>query len=477
MTSDISLETPNQNIRKGGLDFPPRKVWMKTFGCQMNYHDSERILNHLRELNFSATEDEYQADLILFNTCAIRELANNKFYSNLGEIKKIKKNNERLVVGVGGCVAQTEGAELVKKFKHLDFAFGTDVIDQINDLVYRTYAGESKFSVNSWEKGRDYSLGETKFVHGNPQAFVNIIKGCDKFCSFCVVPFTRGREKSRKIAEIVNDVARMVEHQGIQEIMLLGQNVNSFGKKNGESLGQLISELDRIPGLRLIRYTTSHPYDITDDLIEAHRTCRKLAPHVHLPVQSGSNTVLQRMLRQYTKEHYLTLVGKLRAARPDLVVTTDIIVGFPNETEEEFAETLDLLDKGQFDFIYAYRYSSRQGTKAARMKDFLTHEVRQKRLRFLQQYQNDIQEKVRASMLGKTYPVLVDGQSQMHGEKKWKGRTACNRIVHFVLDEETEQKIGSSLQWHWVEVKITKATALSCIGEFLNDLGKSLPLS
>ena len=220
----------------GDLVFPPRKVWMKTYGCQMNYHDSERLLSHLKNLNFTHTEELEEADMVLFNTCAIRDLANQKFYSHLGEMKHLKKKKgEELVIGAGGCIAQTEGKDLVKKYKHLDFAFGTDVIDQINDMVFRTYSGDDKFAVNTWDRSSDFSI-ETKVSNDSPQAFVNIIKGCNKYCTYCVVPYTRGRERSRRMSEIVEDVRKLVQYQGIQEVTLLGQNVNSYGKENGESL-------------------------------------------------------------------------------------------------------------------------------------------------------------------------------------------------------------------------------------------------
>ena len=464
----IDEATGEKIVKLGGLEFPPRKVWMKTFGCQMNYHDSERILSHLKDLNFSKTEEKESADLILFNTCAIRDLANTKFYSQLGEIKHNKKKNEKLVVGVGGCVAQTEGKALVKKYKHLDFAFGTDVIDSINDLVYRSYAGDSKFSVNAWDRSADFSI-QTKITHGSPQAFVNIIKGCNKYCSYCIVPYTRGKERSRKCAEVVEDVKKLVKHQGIQEVTLLGQNVNSYGKENNESLSQLIMELDKIEGLELIRYTTSHPYDVSDELIEVHGKAKKLSKHLHLPVQSGSKSVLERMLREYTPEHFLGLCRKLRKAQPEIVLSTDIIVGFPNETEEEFQDTLKLLDKAQFDFIYSYVYSPRKGTKSAKMADTLPDDVRGERLRYLQKYQLGIQEKLRAPLKGQIMRVLVDGQSQQKGIKKWKGRTNCNRIVHFSPD-----KLEKNYLWHWVDVEITKATSLSCIGDIVQDYGRRL---
>ena len=309
----------------GELVFPPRKVWIKTYGCQMNYHDSERLLSHLKNLNFSSTENIDEADMVLFNTCAIRDLANQKFYSHLGEMKHLKKKKgKKLVVGAGGCIAQTEGKELIKKYRHLDFAFGTDVIDQINDFVFRTYSGDDRFHINTWDRSTDFSI-ETKIGHGTPQAFVNIIKGCDKYCTYCIVPYTRGRERSRKQAEVVEDVNKLVRYQNIQEVTLLGQNVNSYGKENGESLAGLLYELEKIEGLRLIRYTTSHPYDISDELIEAHGKLKKLSNHLHLPVQSGSASVLMRMNREYTPEHYLERLAKFREVNPEIVISTDII--------------------------------------------------------------------------------------------------------------------------------------------------------
>ena len=370
--------TTPPTVKVGELEFPPRKVWMKTYGCQMNYHDSERIMSHLSGLNFTKTEEQNDADLVIFNTCAVRDLANQKFYSHLGETGKLKgipkrhnpgvivpKPTKKVIVAAGGCIAQTESKELLAKYKALDFAFGTDVIDNIGEMVYRAYAGETKFAVTAWDRAENYSI-ETKITQGTPQAFVNIIKGCDKFCSYCIVPFTRGREKSRRLAEVVTDVKRLVEYSGIQEVMLLGQNVNSFGKDNNESLAQLIMELDKVNGLHLLRYTTSHPYDVTDDLVDAHASSKKLANHLHLPVQSGSNSVLQRMLREYTIEHYLTLLAKMRKANPKIIITSDMIAGFPNETEEEHEETMKLLDLAQYDNIFAYAYSSRKGTKSAR---------------------------------------------------------------------------------------------------------------
>ena len=454
----------NGNKLVGGIEFPPRKVWVKTYGCQMNYHDTERILDHLGPLNFTQTQTKEDADFMIFNTCAVRDLANQKFYSHLGESKHQKdkeKTKKNVLIAAGGCIAQTESKELLKKYKQLDFAFGTDVIDNIGEMVYRAYAGDKKFAVTSWDRSDDYSI-QTKINHGTPQAFVNIIKGCDKFCSYCIVPFTRGREKSRSVNEIVNDVARLVKYNGIEEVTLLGQNVNSFGKKNGESLAQLIMELEKIEDLKMIRYTTSHPYDISDELIAVHGKSKKLANHLHLPVQSGSSSVLQRMLREYSIEHYLERLESIRAANPKISISTDIIAGFPNETEQEHRETLELLKKAKFDFIYSYNYSSRPGTKAARVDDVLTKDIRGRRLREIQSLQLEIQAEVRSSMVGKTYKVLVEGFGMMKGVKKWKGRSSCFRIIHFQPQFEEQ-----NLQWRWVDLKVTSATALSCQGEIV----------
>jgi tRNA-2-methylthio-N6-dimethylallyladenosine synthase len=471
------MTTPTPTVKVGDLEFPPRKVWMKTYGCQMNYHDTERILSHLSGMNFTHTEDKSEADLVIFNTCAVRDLANQKFYSHLGETKKLKENadldpetglKKNVIVAAGGCIAQTEGKDLIQKYKQLDFAFGTDVVDNIGEMVYRAYSGDKKFSVTSWDRSENYSI-ETKITQGTPMAFVNIIKGCDKFCSYCIVPFTRGREKSRRLEEVVKDVSRLVEHSGIQEVMLLGQNVNSYGKDNEESLGQLIMELEKIPGLVRLRYTTSHPYDVTDDLVEAHANSKKLANHLHLPVQSGSNTVLQRMLREYTVEHYLTLLAKMRKANPEMIISSDIIAGFPNETEEEHQATLKLLDDAQFDFIYSYAFSPRKGTKAAKMNDALNDDIRGRRLREIQEKQLKIQEKIRQGMIGKTYRILVEEKGLNKGVTKWTGRTSCYRLVHF--EPETAEQ---DYQWHWVDVEIISATALSTQGKIIRDLGKKI---
>lgn len=467
---EINQNSGEKHLKVGDTDFPPRKVWMKTFGCQMNYHDTERVLSHLSDLNFTQTEDQKDADLVLFNTCAIRDLSNQKFYSQLGESKHLKAANPQVKVAVGGCVAQTEGKDLIKKYRHLDFAFGTDVIDSINEMVFRSYTDDQRFSLTSWDRSENFSI-ETKITHGSPQAFINIIKGCNKYCTYCIVPYTRGKERSRLKSEVYDDIRKLVEYSGIQEVTLLGQNVNSYGKENNESLAELIMDLDQINGLELVRYTTSHPYDVSDELIAAHGSAKKLSRHLHLPVQSGSNEVLKRMHREYTVEHYLGLLEKLRKAQPDIVLSTDIIVGFVNESDEEYQMTLDLLDQAQYDFIYSYAYSMRPKTRAAKMEDLLSDNVRGERLRNLQAYQTKIQEGIRANLVGKKFTVLVEGFGNMGGIKRWKGRTNCNRIIHFRAPNDEVD-----LQWNWVDLEVTSATAFSCQGQILKNWGRRMPV-
>ena len=450
------------NNKKKVLFGKERRVWIKTFGCQMNYHDTERVLFKLSDLNFKPTKNKEEADLALFNTCAIRELANMKFYSQLGELKKLKAENPDFLIGILGCVSQIDGEKLMKKYKHLDFAIGTDVIDQIDEVLFRSYLGEKKIFLNSFDRTGNYSI-QTKITHNSPQAFVNIMKGCNNFCSYCIVPYTRGREVSKKIANVVEDVRNLVRENNIQEITLLGQNVNSFGKENKESFQELLKELENIEEIKLIRYTTSHPRDMSDELIKWHGKSKKLAKHLHLPIQSGSNSVLKRMNRGYTKEDYLLLLLKLRESNPEIVISSDIIVGFPNETDAEFADTMELLLKAQFDFIFSFRFSRRPGTKAYDIKDNLSEEIKKTRLIKLQKYQLDIQSNIRKKLIGKKIVLLVDGISEMNGVKKWKGRSNCNRIVHF-----TNQN-NKNLMWKWIKVEIIDATALSLQGKYVSD--------
>ncbi|MBF0312214.1 MAG: tRNA (N6-isopentenyl adenosine(37)-C2)-methylthiotransferase MiaB [Oligoflexia bacterium] len=464
------------NIENGGnAEQSKRKVFLRTYGCQMNMHDSERILSLLSDINFEECKSEFDADLILFNTCAIRDHANARFYSHLGEIKKLKEKNNELVVGVGGCVGEAEGDKLLAKYRYLDFVFAPDHLEHIPELVSKVFAAKASASAsasagagasggerflwpNELSEEKEFSFAETKIVHKGPRAFVAIMKGCNNFCSYCIVPYTRGREKSRPLSEIVSDVRRLIEVDGVQEVTLLGQNVNSYDR-----FVELLYELEEINGLKILRYTSVHPRDMSDELIEWHGESKKLSHHLHLPVQSGSNSVLKRMNRGYTIEHYLGLLQKLRKLQPQIVLSSDMICGFPNETEEEHQASMDLLDLAQYDFIYSYAFSPREGTAAAKMEDVLTDEIRYKRLRELQLKQLSVQEKLRKQMVGKIYTILVDGADEKRGEHKWRGRTNCMRIVHF-------KDLGrdSDYLWKWVDVEIISSTAISSQGKVVS---------
>ncbi|MBF0360744.1 MAG: tRNA (N6-isopentenyl adenosine(37)-C2)-methylthiotransferase MiaB [Oligoflexia bacterium] len=454
-----------------------KKVFLKTYGCQMNEHDSERMLANLKEIDFISTNIKEEADLVLFNTCAIRDHANAKFYSHIGEIRALKLKRPSTIIAVGGCISQVEGEELLKRYPHIDIAFGPDNLHKITEMVLAVShqnKKRQKIFDNSFDTSSTYSIKDTKFVHGNPKAYVTIMKGCDNYCSYCIVPYTRGREKSRPMMEVVDDVKRLVEFHGIDEVMLLGQNVNSFGRKenkenkdSSENFVSLLRKLEMISGLKLLRYTSSHPRDVSDELICFHGESKKLADHLHLPVQSGSNVVLEQMNRGYSVEHYLGLLEKLKKANPRLKISSDIIVGYPGESEEEYQKTLNFLQQTQFDFIYSYAFSPRPGTKAFDLPQSksISREEKSKRLHHLQLQQLSIQEHVRREMIGEVERVLVDGRNKRNDADSlmWRGRASNLRIVHFNPREEDRD---FDFKWKWVEVKITSSTALSSKGDF-----------
>ncbi len=426
----------------------------------------------------------------------------------LGEYHLIRRQSGRtdgpnaVIIGMGGCVGQLERSQLFRRAPYLDLVFGTDAIDQLPELIQRVRNGETRVVSADFDRSSVYST-RTK-LHGQPgqkkiAAFVNIIKGCDKHCAFCIVPTTRGREKSRKIDEVVEDIAALVG-QGVREVTLLGQNVNSFGKGNvnerqrepmelhnpigkvgpkagEENFPQLLRAIDSDPrcvDLKRIRFTSSHPLDFSDELVDCYAPSEmggvgRLAPHLHLPVQSGSNPVLKRMGRFHQIETYITQMQRLREINPEIGLSTDLIVGFPGETEEQFQETLRLLDVVQYDNIYAFAYSPRPGTRAAAMPDDVPDDVKNRRLNELLKYQLVIAEKRYASRIGKVMEILVEGEAKNQGlmagraetesHRVWSGRTGCNRVVNFVAGTN-ENLIG-----RFVPVRITGATSLSLQGE------------
>lgn len=443
---------------------PKRQYVMRTFGCQMNAHDSERMGKSLEEMGYArgahytdsdAEFAELRANLVLINTCHVREKAAQKFYSLLGRLERRPDQ----IIGVAGCVAQVEGQELVRRFPQIDFVIGTDQLDALPELVYRAQNGEHSIVFNKFDRTQNYTL-ETKFAHGKPRAFVNIMKGCNHFCTYCIVPYTRGREKSRPMAEIVRDVRRMVELQGVREVCLLGQNVNSFGKYSGESFPELLRELNKISGLNQIRYTTSHPVDFSQELQDCYADLEKLERSIHLPVQSGSNTVLAKMRREYKREEYLEKVLPFQKRFPDILLSTDLIVGFPGESDEDFEASMDLLEQVRYGQIYAFNYSARAGTRAANLfEDDVPLEVKNKRLSRLLSRQMEIVQQINESSLGKTVRAFVDLESGRSNDG-FTARTSCNRYVHFASGRVFRD--GDP-----VEVKITEIRKNSLYGQMV----------
>ncbi|MBU6375430.1 MAG: tRNA (N6-isopentenyl adenosine(37)-C2)-methylthiotransferase MiaB [Bdellovibrionales bacterium] len=479
-----------------------KSFYVKTFGCQMNVADSERMMSLLAEQGMTAAPSADQADVILINGCTVREKAVHKAVSQLGVYHHEAKGSQRApIIGIGGCVGQLEKNALFKRAPYLDFVFGTDTIDNLPEMLSRVANGERHIVYADFDKSMDYST-ETKVYGAKAQAFVNIMKGCDKYCTYCIVPFTRGKEKSRTIDEVLSDLARLVA-TGVREITLLGQNVNSFGKGNpntknrspvelhnrigkvgpreGEEnfpmLLRAIEEDPRLSKLRWIRFTSSHPLDFSDELIECYAPpekggLSKLAPHLHLPVQSGSNAVLQKMGRHHKIEGYVEQMDRLREICPDVGLSTDLIVGFPTETDADFQQTLDLLDRVQYDNIYAFAYSPRPGTRAAKLQDDVPAAVKNERLNILLKRQLEIAEKRYASRIGREMELLVEGQARhqnlLHGadatnSKVWTGHTPCGRVCNFISDSP-RPLIG-----RFVRVKITAATSLSLTGELVHD--------
>lgn len=445
------------------LSLSQKSFYIKTFGCQMNVADTERMSVLLSDLGAKPSEDPADADIVILNGCEVRDKAVHKALSKLGELKENKKKGK--LIGIGGCVGQLEGTRLFKRNPHLDFVFGTDVIDQLPEILFQAGSGARHAVYNEFDKTRDYST-ETKIFNRSASAFVNIMKGCDKFCSFCIVPFTRGREKSRPIAEVVSDVQRLVL-LGVREVTLLGQNVNSYGKGNGtkekpETFPQLLRALDSIRELKRLRFTSSHPIDFSDELIDCYGSVGALCNQLHLPVQSGSNAVLDRMHRHYKIETYYEQIRKWRERCPEGGLTTDIIVGFPTETGEDFELTMKLLEDMQFDLVYAFAYSPRPGTKAAKLKDDVPDEVKHERLLRFQKRAVEIAHGKNQRFVGRKLEVLVEGKTKplKNSPRKniFAGRTSCGKVVNFPYDGPRD------LTGKFLDVVIERATGLALTG-------------
>jgi tRNA-2-methylthio-N6-dimethylallyladenosine synthase len=436
------------------------KVYIKTFGCQMNEYDSDKMADVLRTAEgLTPTADPAEADVILLNTCSVREKAQEKVFSDLGRINELKQARPGLIIGVGGCVASQEGAAIVKRAPYVDVVFGPQTLHRLPQLIAaRRASGKSQV---------DISFPEIeKFDHLPPArvdgvtAFVSIMEGCSKYCSFCVVPYTRGEEISRPLEDVLTEVAELAT-QGVKEVTLLGQNVNAWrapvdGESGGDDFALLLEYVAEIPGIERIRYTTSHPREFTPRLIEAHARISKLVNHVHLPVQSGSDRVLAAMKRGYTALEYKSIVRRLREARPDICISSDFIVGFPGETEADFAATLQLLEDVGFDASYSFVYSRRPGTPAADLADETPQAVKLERLQQLQQ-KNDAQaQAISRAMVGTRQRVLVDGVARRNAAEL-AARTDNNRVVNFAGPREL---IGT-----FTDITITAALAHTLRGE------------
>ncbi len=432
----------------------PKKLFIKTYGCQMNVYDSERMAEALGGKGYVETKTPEDADMILMNTCHIREKAAEKVYSELGRFKGLKEANPDLKIGVAGCVAQAEGEEIMRRQPMVDLVVGPQSYHRLPAMDDAVQKGEKALDTDFPEDDKFETLKKRSKAKRGPTAFLTVQEGCDKFCAFCVVPYTRGAEVSRPSERIIREANELVE-AGVREITLLGQNVNAYHGHEG-GLAGLIWALDKVDGLERIRFTTSHPNDMDDALIEAHGTCDKLMPYLHLPVQSGSDRILKAMNRKHTRDEYFRLIERIRDARPDLLLSGDFIVGFPGETEEDFEETMDLVRTVHYGQAYSFKYSTRPGTPAAE-KAQLPDDVATDRLHRLQALLSEQQRATQESMVGKTVKVLFEKAGREQGQMIGK-----SEYLHAVFADATDVKIGDLR-----DVEITKSEANSLGGKLL----------
>ena len=448
-----------------------KKVFIKTYGCQMNEYDSDKMSDVLNAAEgLVPTDTPEDADVILFNTCSVREKAQEKVFSELGRVKALKALKPDLVVGVGGCVASQEGASIVARAPYVDVVFGTQTLHRLPELIAaRRRTGRSQVDVSFPEIEKFDHLPPAR-VEGST-AFVSIMEGCSKYCSYCVVPYTRGEEVSRPFDDVLAEVAGLAE-QGVREVTLLGQNVNAYIGKMGDTAERadfalLLEYVAEIPGIERIRYTTSHPKEFSSRLIEAYATNPKLVDHLHLPVQHGSDRILMAMKRGYTVLEYKSSIRKLRAIRPNISIATDFIVGFPGETDADFAKTMDLIHEIGYDTSFSFIYSPRPGTPAANLPDDTPQAVKLERLKHLQATIEENVARISQSMVGSTQRILVEGPSRKD-PTELHGRTENNRVVNFALPDlpqaRRDQLIGQML-----DVRIVHAFPHSLRGEVVAD--------
>lgn len=434
------------------------KYYIETWGCQMNEEDSEKISGMLKLKNYEYVNNREDADLIVFNTCCVRENAEQKVFGHLGILKNLKEKKKDLIIAVCGCMTQQKGMaeEISKKFPFVDIIIGTHNAYKFSEYLTRVLGGERPI-VDVWDKEKDIVEDIPVDRLSDIKAFVTIMYGCNNFCTYCIVPYVRGRERSRTPEDIEREIKSLVS-KGYKEITLLGQNVNSYGKGLEPKIdfAGLLRRLDKIEGLERVRFMTSHPKDLSDEVIEAIAECDKLCEHIHLPVQSGSSTILKKMNRHYTREQYLELVERIKKRIPNVSLSTDIIIGFPGETEEDFNETLDLVKTVQYDSAFTFLYSKRKGTPANEYEDQIPEKVKHDRFDRLVTAVNEISEKKNKAYQGEIVEVLVEGFSK-NDDTKLMGRTRTSKLVNFTGNKDNIGKL--------VNVKITEAKSFSLLGE------------
>ncbi|MHB8481707.1 MAG: tRNA (N6-isopentenyl adenosine(37)-C2)-methylthiotransferase MiaB [Nitrospiria bacterium] len=433
-----------------------KKLYIKSFGCQMNDHDAEQMIGLLQKEGYTLTDRQDEADMIIMNTCSIRDKAEQKAYSEFGKLDVLKKKNPELIIGFAGCVAQQEGSKILQRISNVDFVMGPRNISDLPEILGKVEQNERVVHTRDEEP---VAPSRPSYRKDNLKAWVTIMEGCDYGCAYCVVPTTRGAERSRPGREIFHEVEGLAA-EGFKEITLLGQTVNSYGRNLPEIIdfSDLLSILQSIDGIERIRFMTSHPNDLTLKLVETMNRYPKICKHIHLPVQSGSDRVLQLMKRGYTLHEYRSKVEMLRFAMPDISITSDIITGFPGETEIEFKETLELLKEVQFDALFAFKYSDRPNTIAPSMDGHVSEEIKSERLARILELQQQISWDKNQKLLGTVQKVLVEGVSKNNPER-WAGRTDCNRMIHFNTQRGLKGRI--------VPLRITEARVSSLDGELV----------
>jgi tRNA-2-methylthio-N6-dimethylallyladenosine synthase len=434
-----------------------KTFYIETFGCQMNFHDSEKVVGTLISEGYAQVQREEEADLILYNTCSIRDKAEQKVFHRLNDFKKLRKEGKRFAVL--GCVAQQEGEKIFERAPHVDLVAGSASYRNLPEMLVQIEAGANR--VTGLDDRQTDLTFETEFTaRTNPhRGYITIIEGCDKFCAYCVVPYTRGKERSRTSQSVLAEAQRMAD-SGFTEIQLLGQNVNSYRDPSGKkSFAELLAAVGEIPGIRRVRFTTSHPRAFTKDIVDAIDAVPTLCDHVHLPVQSGSSRVLESMFREYTREQYLERIAWMKSTcNRELSITTDVIVGFPGETEAEFGATLSLLDEVSYDGVFSFKYSPRPNTPALQYADSIPDAEKSRRLQVLQEHQRELQRASYRRHLGHVLEVMVEGRNPARGQMI--GRTSQNKTLNFVLNGQPEPGIGE-----YVRVQVTQTFPNSLLGE------------